>query len=227
MLFFGASIYAQNDSTTKVDVFLSKSIVKQTELKGVKLLNDIAVSSSQNLLLASNNCLYCIGYGDYVARKVTGKRIITFCVLDNDVYFVSDKAYLFKIDTNNVESRIMKLQFTPQKTWSGYQMIYACAKQGKTSKLYAIFPARKAVYELYSSTASIVGVDEYGPIVFILTSRCIVVANMKDKVTTEIPIGTDKYGELKSLAIDKKTGGIYISTSKGIYRAFEGQFQKV
>jgi hypothetical protein len=224
--FFGMILLAQNDSTAKVDVFLSKSIVKQTELKGAKLLSDIDVSSNQNLVLSSSNCFYCIGYGEYASRKMSGKKISTFCVLDNDVYF-ADKSNLYKIGTDNQESRVICLSFVPRKIWSGKQVIYAVCRKGKSDNLYAIFPEQRKTVQFYSSSSLIVGVDEFGPLVCILTENNLVIVNVKDQEYTVIPVNVKETGKLISLAIDQTNGDIYLSSANGVYRAFEEQFQKV
>lgn len=219
-------MFSQADSTIKVDAFLTKSIAKRTAMKSAKLLSDIAVSENQNLLLSSNNCFFCVGYGTYVSRKVTGKKIATFCILGNDVYF-TNKSNLYKIGTDNNERRIMRLSFTPKKIWSGNHVIYASVQKGNGDRLYAIFPEKNKPIDFISTSSPIISVDEYGPIVFILTKRSLIMAFVEKATYTEVPINTESLGDLISLAIDKDNGTVYISSSNGVFLMNDGLFQKV
>lgn len=217
-----------NDSVNiGIDVLVSKDIVKGTELAKSTLINDVDVSTSQSLVLASNDCFFCIGYGDYYARRVSGKKISTFCVIDNDVYYC-DKSTLYKIGTDNKESKVMRFSFVPRKIWSGKQVIYAVSKKGKKEEqIYAVFPEQKEAIPFYSSSSSIVGIDEYGPFLIVLTEKAFVMIDVRAKEYEEFPVNIEETGKLLSLAVDQSTGSVYISSVNGIYRVFEEQFQKI
>ena len=224
---FAQAQTSQNDSVKiGVEVFLSKDIVKKTELARCSLLNDIDVSSSQNLLLASNDRFFCVGYGDYYARRVTGKKISTFCVLGNDVYF-ADKSVFYKIGTDNKESKVMRLPFVPRKIWSGKQVVYAVCRKGKGDDVYAVFPEQKQAIQFYSTPSSVVGIDEFGPFLFILTEKSLVMIEVKGRKYEEFPVNVKETGKLLSLAIDQSNGNVYLSSANGIYRVCDGHFQKI
>lgn len=210
----------------KIDILLSKNIIKNTELEKVKFINDMSVSETQTLVLASSKCFYSIGYGRYSVHPVNGKSISSFCIIDNDVYF-SDRSILYKIGSDNKETLFKRLPFSPLHLWAGDRTIYAVSKSGKTYRLYAIFPEKKIHMEFYTTTKNIIGVAEYGPLIFILTPESLITINIKEKTFSEYSINLKTIGRAKSMAVDKGSGDLYISSNMGVFRSHQGELQKV
>ena len=209
-----------------IDVFISKDIVNGTELAKCVLLNDIDVSSSQALVLASNNCFFCVGYGNYVSRKIKGKKISSFCVVGNDVYY-SEKSNLYKAEGANWSTKVTTLSFTPRKLWSGKKEIYAVCKKGKNDDVYVISPDKKEMINFFSTSKPVVSIDEYKSLIFILTENSIVMISIKEKKYEEFPVNLKETGKLLSMAIDQANGIIYLSATNGVYRVYDNNFQKI
>ena len=228
LVVFGAKAQSYDYDSVKVDidVFVSKEIAKGTELSKYPLLNDIDVSSSQVLVLASSNRFFYVGYGNYLSRKVTGKRISSFCVVGDDVYF-SDKSNLYRVESDKGETKVMNLPFIPRKLWSGKQDIYAVSRKGGKDDVYVIFSKNWETINFFTSSSSVISIVEYKSLIFILTEKSIVMMNIKEKKYEEFPINLSETGKLLSMSIDKSTGSIYLSSTNGIYRIYEREFQKI
>lgn len=229
IMFVSPSLHSQelDDIGSKsIDVFLSKEIMELRGWSNVKLVNGIGITDAQGLIVASPNCLYRIGYFAYQTRMIKDKKIESFCVVGSDAYY-SSKSTLYKIDTNNVESQVMQLPFSPQALWAGQEMIYSAKSIGKENRLYVFSPELKKSKTIYTSDSKILYVDELGPIICVLTEKSLVMINTEKKQYIENPINTKNMGAVKSMTIDKRKGVFYFSTTQGIYRTFEGAMQKV
>lgn len=216
----------QYDDGSNFDVVVSKDVIKGTALAKTTLLGDIASSSSQGVMLASSNSFFRVGNGKSSPRKVSGKKIVSFCIVDNNIYF-TDKSNLYKIGTDNKETKVMQLPVAPRKIWSGKKVVYAVCRKGKTDNLYTIFPEQKKNILLFSTQSSILGVDELGSLIAVMTDNSLVMIDVKDKGFMTIPVNVEGIGQLLSLAVDKATGGIYLSASNGIYRLYDEHLQKI
>lgn len=209
-----------------LDVFLSKEIMEVREMKNIKLVNSIGITDAQGLIVASPNFIYRIGYYAYQTRKVKDKTIESFCVIGSDVYYVS-KSTLYKVDTDNVETKVMALPFSPKALWAGQEYFYAAKSIGKECRLYAFSPDEKKYKAIYTTESRILCVDELGAIICVLTEKSLVMINPDKKQYWETPINTKNMGELKSMAIDKQKGVFYFSSTNGIFRIYNESIQKV
>ena len=209
-----------------IDVFLSKEIMEAREMKNIKLVNSIGITDAQGLIVASPNFIYRIGYYAYQTRKVKNKTIESFCVVGSDVYYAS-KSKLYKIDTDNVETEVMPLPFSPKVLWAGQELIYAAKSIGKENRLYVFSPDQKKNKSIFTTESKILCVDELGAIICVLTDKSLVMINPDKKQYLENPINTMNMGELKSMAIDKRKGVFYFSSTQGIFRIYNESIQKV
>ena len=139
-----ASLYAQYESNTDVytDLFLSKSMLDSSGMRDIKFLNGIGVTTDRFIVLSTENCFYKVGFCMYYPRKVRERKINSFCVVRSDVYYASG-VKLYKIDTNNNNTEVMAMPFSPKSLWAGRELIYATKNIGKESRLYAFSPEKK------------------------------------------------------------------------------------
>lgn len=209
-----------------IDIFLSKEIMGIRDMSGLKLINSIGITDKQGLIVAAQNQLLRIGYYAYQIRKIQGKTIETFCVIGSDIYYVS-KSTLYKIDSNNVETKVMPLPFSLKSIWAGQELFYAAKSIGKESRLYAFSPEQKKSKSIFSTEHKICSVDELGAIVCVLTENSLVLINTEKKQYIETPIDTNSIGTPMSLAVDKRKGAFYISTAQGIYRIYKKSLEKI
>ncbi len=221
-----AQTQVKNERTREgIDVFLSQKTIENTELKRSKLLKNFGFSTSGVMVVATADRFYCIGYNTYVSRKVKGKKISSFCIIDEDVYFTSEST-LYKIDTQNREQTVMKLPFSPQSLWAGKKLIYSSYYK-KEGLLYAISPKEKIKKIIYKTDSPIICVEELGSLICVLTGKSLTIINIKDMEYREIPIDTKELGTPISMSADETRGIIYFSTNNGSYRISKGNVQKV
>lgn len=218
---------AQVDSIVtipEIEIILSKKMMEGSALEKNKYLADIGMSESQNLILATNNSFYCIGYGGYVSRSVGKKSIKSFCIIGNDVYF-ADKNALYKIDTNDIESKVMSIPFTPQRMWAGKKMMYAVKTVGKESRIYAFLPNEYKTVCFYTASDTVICVKEFRKHIMALTNHSLLFIDAENRKYAETPIDNKVFGKLISIAFDEYWGAFYLATSQGVYRVYEKEVQ--
>lgn len=219
---------AQSSDTLdyKADIFLSKDLAEQIGLTEHKLIPDISVSRSRTLVLATENAFVGIGYGDAAAMNVGDKRISTFCTVGDTIYFVNEQT-IYLVDTLGNIKLLTELPFKPIRLWSGEKDIYTAGREGAMNNVYAVSTGKGRLTKFYSTEEPVVGIDEIGYLIYVLTDQNLTVVNIPKRKYAKVPLNRILLGDPRSLAIDRMRGAIYISSDKGVFRAYDGGLEKV
>lgn len=228
LIIFGAlKTFAQgnNIKDAKIDVFLDPTIIKSTELENVSFQNHIGISANQNLIIASNDAFYRIGYGDYAIYK-TSKEISSFCFVENEFYYSNNNA-LYKITERGEEKKVTDLDFSVKQLWSGNDVIYAVSLVNADNIIYAISPKTGKWVKVHTIQHPILGISQLGTVLFVLHESGLQSLFVKEKRVIDVPFKTDKIGKIVSMAIDKRKGSIFVASENGVYRFYKKKLELI
>ena len=230
IIFFLISVlktFAQgnNIQNAKIDVFLDPTIIKSTELENVLFQNHIDISTSQNLIIASHNAFYRIGYGDYAISK-TMKEIHSFCFIKNKLFYSNNRT-LYEISDSGKEREALVLNFPVKQLWGGKDIIYAVSSVNEENTIYAISPETSKCIKIHTIQHPILGISELGTVLFVLYENGLQTLFVNKKRFIDIPLRNPESGKLISMAIDKRKGSIYIASENGVYRFFKKKLELI
>lgn len=221
------NIFAQvnNIENAKIDVFLDPTIIKSTELENVSFLNHIGISANQNLIIASNDAFYSIGYRDYVIYK-TSKEISSFCFVGNEFFYSNNNA-LYKITDSGEEKKVTDLDFSVKQLWSGNDVIYAVSSVNTDNIIYAILPKTGKWVKVHTIQHPILGISQLGTVLFVLHENGLQSLFVKEKKVVDVPFKTKKIGKIVSMAINQRKGCIYIASENGVYKLYKKKMELI
>ena len=208
------------------DVFLTHELSEQMGLTKHRLLDEISISRSQTILVATDKAFICIGYGNAVLMNAGNDHISSFCTVGDSIYFV-DSTRMFLVDSIGNIKPITNLPFKPIHIWSGENDIYTAGHEDSIYNVYAVSKNRGRLTKFYSTNEPIIGIDELGYLIYVLTERHLTVVNIPGRHYVELQLDSMLFEKPCSLSIDRDRGAIYIASSKGVFRAYESQMDLV
>lgn len=225
---YGAIAQTNILKSPRIDAFITPSVINKKNLANSKFLQEIAITSNQNLILASDSTFYNIGYGEYVAWKFTDRSISTFCAIGNDIYF-ADKYTIYRVRENGDVEKCIDLSFVPNKLWSGKDVLYAMCKENKKEEyvVYAFFPKNQKCLKVHTMSSSVIGIAELGQLLYVMSETNLQAISIKKQQYVDMPLKNKTLGKLMSMAIDPVTGAIFISSENGIYQLYKKNIQKI
>lgn len=226
--FFGAIAQTSITQSPRIDAFITPSVIKKTDLANIRFLQQIAITTNQNLILASDSTFYNIGYGEYVSCKFTDRGISTFCAIGNDIYF-ADKCTIYRIRGNGDVEKCIDLSFVPNKLWSGKNALYAMCADSKKKEyvVYAIFPENQKCLKVHTLSSPVASIAELGQLLYIMSDTNLQAISIQKQQYVDMSFYNKKLGKLMSMAIDPVTSAIFISSENGVYQLYKKNIQKI
>lgn len=223
---YSLSIYSQNHSERSIDLLLSDTILKKTNMRNVSLIDNMCITGSRYILLSNKDSLYFLGYGGYLSYKPKGGKISAFCVSDNNIYYTAHN-HVYQINSQKGEELITHLPFTPLNMWGGQNIIYVSTLEKNKFFLYAIHPINGKVKQLFHVNNKIVSVLEYYTHIYVFTSKGLIMVDSENGFYTKIPFPKDTVKEINSASINKDNGSIFISCTDGVYMFYQQKLHKL
>lgn len=226
-LFSGHVASQEQQANVACDVLLCDKMFAPGANKSISFLNNVCVTPSRHILLASKDSLYLLGFGGYVSYSPKEKNISAFCVSNNNIYYSNQKR-ITVISANGTENLILTLPFAPAKLWGGVNAIYATYSLKGKNFLYVILPKEKIYNKILElSNNAIHGVIEYENIIYVVTSTNLYVIDVGHGEFAGIPLALNVLGQIYSATIDTGNGMLYLSGSNGIFRYSHEELQKI
>lgn len=216
----------QERSMAFFDNLLSRQILKAAHIGQISLIDNICVTESRRIMLASKDSLYLIGYGGYVSYRPKEGNISLFTTSGNNAYYLNNRK-LINLSSQNGEKTVMTLSFSPKKVWAGREVVYASSIEKGKYGLWAVFPSNRLQKKLHLLNDQPVSVFEHGGIIYVVTSKELLLMVIGANQYATIPFPQKLFSQVYSAAIDHQRETLYLSSDKGLFRFYEKEFQKV
>lgn len=219
-------LFGKGDNTAYFDILLSRQMIEAAHIKHIDFLDNICVTDSRRIMLASKDSLYLIGYGGYVSYKPKSGNISLFTMTGDNVYYLNNRK-LIELASPNGEKTVMTLSFSPKKVWAGKDVIYASNFEKGKYGLWAIFPSDRVQKKILPLNHPPIGVFEHGGVIYVITTKELLLLVVGTNKYATISFPQEIFSQVNSAAIDHQREALYLSSDKGLFRFYENEFQKV
>lgn len=208
------------------DILLSGQMMKAGHIKHIDFIDNVCVTGSRHIILASKDSLYLVGYGGYVSYKPKAGNVSLFTTLGDNAYYLNNRK-LIELTSQNGEKTVMTLSISPRKVWAGKDVIYVSSFEKGKYGLWAIFPSNQVQKKILSLNHQPVSVFEHRGVIYVITTKELLLLIIgADKYAT-IPFPKTLFSQVNSAAIDHQREALYLSCENGLFRFYENEFQKV
>lgn len=208
------------------DILLSGQMIKAGHIKHIDFIDNVCVTGSRHIILASKDSLYLVGYGGYVSYKPKAGNVSLFTTLGDNAYYLNNRK-LIELTSQNGEKTVMTLNSSPKKVWAGKDVIYASNIAKGKYDLWAIFPSNQVQKKILSLNNQPVGVFEHGGVIYVITTKELLLLVVGAGKYATIPFPQKIISQVNSAAIDYQRDALYLSCDEGLFRFYENEFQKV
>ena len=226
LLVVSITLTGQERNIVLFDNLLSRQILEAAHTKQIAFIDNICVTDSRRIMLASKDSLYLFGYGGYVSYKPKTGNVSLFTTSGDNAYYLNNRK-LIELSPQNGEKMIMTLSTSPKKIWGGKDVVYVSSIEKGKYGLWAIFPSSRIQKKLLLLSNQPVNVFEHSGIIYVVTSKELLMMVVDANQYATVPFPQNLFSQVYSAAIDHQREALYLSSNKGLFRFYEKKFQKV
>lgn len=205
------------NDTLQYEILMNKSMLKELNIRDT-FTGTMDITANRLVLISSASQFYLVGWGGLVpfGKPVQGS-IDAFAFTHDSVLMVIRKDELCWFDSESRLSMLYRLPDEGMGISRGDRVMYIYNAAGKTDKFALYVIAQGGVYsKLMEMPSPISGVTELGNSLLFSSGSILFDFDLKTrelKAVTVLP--AEK--QIKSFAVDKTTGRIYLSAGNEIY----------
>ena len=205
------------NDTLQYEILMNKSMLKELNIRDA-FTGTMDITANRLVLISSASQFYLVGWGGLVpfGKPVQGS-IDAFAFTHDSVLMVIRKNELCWFDSENRLSMLYRLPDEGMGISRGDRVMYIYNGAGKSDKYALYVIAQGGVYsKLLEMPSPISGVTEMGNSLMFSSGSILFDFDLKTrelKAVTVLP--AEK--QIKSFAVDKTTGRIYLSAGNAIY----------